>query len=71
LFERNSRPKYNAGVSEGDQLRSSGEDLEAKGVMEWMWDVMYWTWGCVVLVSLFGDRAWWLYVSNPLQEDET
>lgn len=57
VFERNSRPKYN-----GKELKSAGDDLEAKGLTEWMWDVVYWTWGCVVLAALVGDWAWYLYV---------
>lgn len=43
-------------------MRRPGQDLEAKGLTEWMWDVLYWTWGCVVLVALVGDWAWWFYV---------
>jgi len=30
-----------------------------------MWDVLYWTWGNVVLVALAGDWAWWLYLAVP------
>lgn len=33
---------------------------------EYMWDVMYWTWGCIGAVCVFGDRAWWLWVVVPL-----
>lgn len=66
MFERNSRPTYN-----GNELRNSGEDLEAKGLTEWMWDVLYWTWGCLVLAAVVGDRAWYLYVSvRPAGEQE-
>lgn len=60
-FERIGRPQY---MDDGRELRKAGEDLEAKGLTEWMWDVVYWTWGCVGLVAVFGDRAWWLYVSD-------
>lgn len=28
-----------------------------------MWDVLYWTWGNVVLVALAGDWAWWLMLT--------
>lgn len=61
FFERNSRPKYN-----GSELRNSGEDLEAKGLTEWMWDILYWTWACIVLAAVIGDRAWYLYVRTGL-----
>lgn len=62
IFELNGRPKYTSYAASAE-LRRSGDDLEAKGLTEWMWDVLYWTWGCTVLVALVGDWAWWLYVS--------
>lgn len=31
-----------------------------------MWDVTYWTYGCVVLVSLFGDWMWWGMIVVPV-----
>jgi hypothetical protein len=60
-FERLSRPTYTA---DGD-LKRAGEDLEAKGLTEWMWDVLYWTWACMVLVAVAGDWAWWAYAAVP------
>jgi len=57
FFERNSRPQY-----AGNELKSGGEDLEAKGLTEYMWDVLYWTWISTGLVALFGDRLWWSMV---------
>lgn len=61
-FERLARPTFSAN---GD-LKRAGEDLEAKGLTEWMWDVLYWTWGCIVLVTLAGNWAWWLYAAVPV-----
>jgi hypothetical protein len=61
-FERIARPTYG---TDGD-LKRAGEDLEAKGLTEWMWDVLYWTWGCVVLVAIAGDWAWWAYAAVPV-----
>ena len=61
FFERASRPKYIGEPGEGELVRS-GDDLDAKGLTEWMWDVLYWTWGCTALASLVGDQAWWLMV---------
>lgn len=49
-----ARPTYQDG-----ELKRAGEDLEAKGLTEWMWDIEYWTWGNVVLVAILGDWAWW------------
>lgn len=61
-FERISRPQYG---SQPGEVRKSGEDLDAKGLTEWMWDVLYWTYGCVLLAAVAGDYAWWLYAVVP------
>lgn len=61
-LDRLGRPSYAA----DDSLRRAGEDLEAKGLTEFMWDVVYWTWINVALVILFGNRAWWLYLVVPV-----
>ncbi|KAL8928762.1 MAG: hypothetical protein Q9208_001540 [Pyrenodesmia sp. 3 TL-2023] len=61
-FERIGRP-VNAPNGE---LKKAGEDLEAKGLTEYMWDVLYWTWGCVGVAGLFGDKAWWGYLVVPV-----
>ncbi|EME45646.1 hypothetical protein DOTSEDRAFT_71371 [Dothistroma septosporum NZE10] len=55
-FERIGRPAFR----EDGSVKRPGEDLEAKGLTEWMWDVLYWTWGNLTLVALTGDWAWWL-----------
>ena len=31
-----------------------------------MWDVVYWTWGVIVLVAVVGDWAWWFYGAVPV-----
>jgi hypothetical protein len=56
-----SRPKYSA---EGN-VKSAGEDLDAKGLTEFMFDVVYWTWINLVLVVLVGNRGWWAYLVVP------
>ncbi|CAF9928504.1 MAG: hypothetical protein HETSPECPRED_006866 [Heterodermia speciosa] len=48
------------------EVKRSGEDLEAKGLTEYLWDVLYWSWGCIAVASLVGDRAWWLWGVIPL-----
>jgi hypothetical protein len=58
-FERIGRPVYG---SEPGELRRAGEDLEAKGLTEFLWDILYWTYGCVLFAAVIGDRAWWLFV---------
>ncbi|KAI4214773.1 MAG: hypothetical protein LQ351_002849 [Letrouitia transgressa] len=60
-LERIGRP-----TTSNSELKRSGEDLEAKGLTEYMWDVLYWTWGCTVTAGIFGNKAWWLWVVVPL-----
>lgn len=60
-LDRLGRPSYSADGS----LRRAGEDLDAKGLTEFMWDVVYWSWINIALAILFGNRAWWLYVVVP------
>ncbi|KAF7713107.1 Uncharacterized protein PECH_001880 [Penicillium ucsense] len=61
-LDRVGRPSYNADGS----LRSAGEDLNATGLTEYMWDVLYWTEGCIAAVCIFNDRAWWLWAVVPV-----
>ncbi|KAL5118701.1 hypothetical protein ACEQ8H_003378 [Pleosporales sp. CAS-2024a] len=61
-FERQSRPTLAADGA----IQRAGEDLDANGLTEYMWDVIYWTYGVVFLVALLGDVAWWLWAVVPL-----
>ncbi|KAL4807344.1 hypothetical protein BDV18DRAFT_116046 [Aspergillus unguis] len=61
-LDRIGRPTYSADGS----LRSPGEDLGAAGLTEYMWDVLYWTWGCIGAVPVLGDWAWWLWIVVPI-----
>ncbi|KAG9206602.1 hypothetical protein G6514_003436 [Epicoccum nigrum] len=61
LFERQSRPTLLADGS----IKRPGEDLDASGLTEYMWDVTYWTYGCIALAALFGDWTWWAMVVVP------
>lgn len=65
-LEKISRPKYAAGSGSGadGSLRRAGEDLDAKGLMEYLWDVIYVTWACLLGVALLGEWVWWLWVST-------
>ncbi|KAK2791762.1 hypothetical protein FQN51_002126 [Onygenales sp. PD_10] len=69
-LDRLGRPRYvstpdNNNNNNVKTLRSPGEDLDAPGLTEYLWDVLYWTWGCMGAVCVFGDRAWWLWVAVP------
>ena len=52
-------------IAQNGELKKSGEDLEAQGLTEYMWDVLYWSWGCTSVASLFGNRAWWMWIVIP------
>ncbi|KAI9852262.1 MAG: hypothetical protein M1838_001304 [Thelocarpon superellum] len=62
-LERIGRPTH---VSDTGELRRSGEDLEAKGLTEYLWDVLYWSWACIALAPLLGGWTWWLWAVIPL-----
>ncbi|KAL8858308.1 MAG: hypothetical protein Q9178_005171 [Gyalolechia marmorata] len=61
-FERIGRPV----TTTNGELKKSGEDLEAKGLTDFMWDVLYWTWGCTATAGILGDKAWWGYIVIPV-----
>ncbi|KAJ5933607.1 hypothetical protein N7454_005936 [Penicillium verhagenii] len=61
-LDRVGRPQYH----EDGSLRSAGEDLNATGLTEYMWDVLYWTQGCIIAACIFNDRAWWLWTVIPV-----
>ena len=61
-LEKIARPTYGL----NGELQKAGEDLEAKGLTEYMCDVLYWTWGTVFLATVFGDKAWWMWAVVPL-----
>lgn len=62
LLERTGRPHYDAQTG---VLRTSGEDLAAAGLTEYMFDVVWVTWGVSVLVILFGNKLWFLWTIVP------
>ncbi|KAF2847401.1 hypothetical protein T440DRAFT_557504 [Plenodomus tracheiphilus IPT5] len=61
-FERLSRPT----LTPDGAIRRPGEDLEAKGLTEYMWDVVYWSYGCIALAAILGDWAWIFWVVVPM-----
>jgi len=62
LFERQSRPT----LTPSGSIQRAGEDLEAKGLTEYMWDVVYWSYGTLFFVAVTGDWAWWLWGVMPV-----
>ncbi|MCJ1388272.1 hypothetical protein MMC18_001117 [Xylographa bjoerkii] len=61
-FDKIGRPTSGA----NGEVKNSGQDLEAKGLTEYMFDVLYWSWGTTFLASVFGDKAWWMWAAIPL-----
>jgi hypothetical protein len=62
-LERLGRPRYD---DRGALLRA-GDDLNQPGLTEWMHDVIYVTWICVILSIAFGsNKVWYLYSSVSL-----
>ena len=61
-LEKIGRPQY----AKAAELKKPGEDLDAKGLIEYAWDVLYWSWGCIVTAALFGNKAWWMWSVVPL-----
>jgi hypothetical protein len=46
-------------------IRSAGSDLSEKGLTEFMWDIVYWTWINLIAVVILGNWAWWFYLVVP------
>jgi hypothetical protein len=61
-LEKTGRPSYDPSTN---ALKSSGEDLAAPGLTEYMFDVIWVTWAAAVLVALFGNWAWFLWAVVP------
>lgn len=61
-LEKAGRPSFDRSTG---ALRSSGEDLSAPGLTEYMWDVVWVTWACQVLVMLFGNWLWLVWAVVP------
>lgn len=61
-LERTGRPTYDPATK---ALKSSGEDLAAPGLTEYMFDVIWVTWASAVLVAFFGNWLWLLWVIVP------
>ena len=63
VLERSGRPRFDKTTQ---TLKSSGEDLGAPGLTEYLFDIVWITWICLVLVVLFGDWGWLVYGIVPV-----
>ncbi|XWX00924.1 hypothetical protein V2A60_008947 [Cordyceps javanica] len=62
VLERSGRPRYDPATK---TLKSSGEDLAAAGLTEYMFDVVWVTWASAILAMLFGSWGWALWAVVP------
>ncbi|KAK4074307.1 hypothetical protein Trihar35433_3781 [Trichoderma harzianum] len=62
ILESSGRPKYDATTG---ALKTSGEDLAAAGLTEYMFDVIWVTWASIISVILFGKWGWLLFAVVP------
>ena len=61
-FQNIGAPSYG---SDGE-LRRAGEDLEAKGLTEFLMDIFWWTLGVTVVAGVFGNKIWWFWSLAPI-----
>jgi len=62
-LEKTGRPKFDAATK---ALKTSGEDLAAPGLTEYMFDVIWITWASLISVMLFGNWGWILWSVLPV-----
>lgn len=62
VLENTGRPRYDASTK---ALKTSGEDLNASGLTEYMFDVIWVTWASVFFVIFFGNWAWLVWCIVP------
>lgn len=62
VLEVSGRPKYDSATG---ALKTSGEDLAAAGLTEYMFDVVWVTWAAALAVIFFGNWGWLLWAVLP------
>ncbi|KAH8805719.1 hypothetical protein F5884DRAFT_800317 [Xylogone sp. PMI_703] len=63
MLETTGRPRYDPQTK---ALKSSGEDLSAPGLTEYMFDIVWVTWFSLVVVMIFGNWGWILWSAIPI-----
>lgn len=63
MLETTGRPKFDPQTK---ALKSSGEDLSAPGLTEYMFDIVWVTWFSLVVVMIFGNWGWLVWATIPI-----
>jgi hypothetical protein len=63
VLESTGRPKYDPTTK---ALKSSGEDLAAAGLTEYMFDIIWVTWFCLISVIVIGNWGWIIWAVVPV-----
>lgn len=63
ILETSGRPKYDATTK---ALKTSGEDLAAPGLTEYMFDIVWITWFSLVVVIFVGNWGWLVWAVVPV-----
>jgi len=63
ILETSGRPKYDATTK---VLKTSGEDLAAQGLTEYMFDIIWITWFSLVVVMFVGNWGWLVWAIVPV-----
>jgi hypothetical protein len=63
ILESTGRPKFDPATK---ALKSSGEDLAAPGLTEYMFDVIWVTWFCLISVIVLGNWGWIFWSVVPV-----
>jgi hypothetical protein len=63
ILESTGRPNFDPSTK---ALKSSGEDLAAPGLTEYMFDIIWITWFCLVSVIIFGNWGWIFWSVVPM-----
>lgn len=60
VLERTGRPVVVDGV-----VKTGGQDLDAQGLTEYLFDVVWVTWACLVAVLVVGNWGWLIWAVIP------
>jgi hypothetical protein len=64
LLSRSAKPTY-APLAQGGALIDGGVDLDSKGVVEYCWDMLYWTMLTQLTSGFLSEWFWLLYTVPP------